>query len=72
MGTKLEANLQCPQCHGKFKQKIEDIRPGRSRRCPHCGTMIEFTGDDGREAQKAIDNLARSLKRVSRITKIKL
>lgn len=70
--TKLQFELQCPNCHRKFKQKVEDVQPGKSGRCPYCGTMIEFTGDDGRKVQKAVDDLERSLKRASRIIKIKL
>ncbi len=69
---KLQFDLQCPNCHRKFKQKVEDVRPGKSRRCPHCGTEIEFTGDDGRQVQKAVDDLNRTLKRKSKIIKIKL
>lgn len=70
--AKLQFELECPNCHRKFKQKIEDMRPGRSRNCPYCGTVIEFTGDDGRKMQKAVDSLERSLKRASRIIRIKL
>jgi len=72
MVKKLEFDLQCPNCHGKFKQKVEDMRPGQSRSCPYCATIIEFTGDDGREAQRAIDNLTRAMKRASKTIKIKL
>jgi DNA-directed RNA polymerase subunit RPC12/RpoP len=70
MTTKLEFDLQCPNCHRKFKQKVEDMHPGKSRRCPYCGTVIEFTGDDGRKIQKAVDGLERSLKRASRTIKL--
>jgi DNA-directed RNA polymerase subunit RPC12/RpoP len=70
--AKLQIDLKCPNCHRKFKQKVEEMHPGRSRRCPYCKTMIEFTGDDGREVQKAVDNLERALKRMSRIIKVKL
>jgi DNA-directed RNA polymerase subunit RPC12/RpoP len=63
---KLEADLNCPNCGGKFKQRIEDMRPGRSRVCPHCSARIQFTGDDGRKAQKAIDDLEKELKKLSR------
>ena len=70
--TKLAFDLQCPKCHRKFRQKVEEMQPGKSRRCPYCGTVIEFTGNDGRKIQKAVDSLARSLRRASRTIKIKL
>lgn len=69
---KLTVDLHCPNCHRKIKQRVEDMRPGRLRRCPHCATAFEFTGDDGRKVQKAIDSLERSLKRASRTIKITL
>jgi uncharacterized Zn finger protein len=69
--AKLKFDLECPSCHRKFKQKVEDVRPGQSRRCPHCGTVIEFTGDDGRQMQRAVDKLERSIKKASRTIKIK-
>lgn len=70
--AKLRFDLECPNCHRKFKQKVEEVRPGKSRHCPYCGTMIEFTGDDGRQVQKAVDDLKRTLKSKSRIIKIRL
>ena len=60
---KLEAELKCPQCCRSFRQKLEEMRPGRSRRCPGCGTSMAFTGDSGREAQRALDRLERDLSR---------
>ena len=69
---KLEADLECPNCHRKFKQRVADMRPGTSRRCLGCGTIIEFAGDNGRQVQKAIDDLERSMKRILRNLKFKL
>lgn len=63
---KLEFDLACPNCGRKMKQKVEKMRPGNSRLCPSCGTRIEFSGDDGRKAQKAIDDLKKTIKKVSR------
>jgi len=70
--TKLQLELECPNCHRRFKQKVEDMHPSRSRRCPYCNTTIRFTGDDGRRVQIAVDDLERTLKRMSRTIKIKL
>ena len=59
---KLEADLACPKCHRKFKQRVDEIVPGRSRRCAGCGLNITFTGDDGRQVQRALDKLEGQLK----------
>lgn len=72
MMAKLQFDLECPNCHRKFRQRVEDMRPGRSRRCPYCNAVIRFTGDDGRQVQRAVDDLERALKRVSGIKKIGL
>jgi len=59
---KLEADIECPGCKRKIKVKVVDMRPGRTKNCPRCRAEISFTGDDGRKAQKAIDDLEKSLK----------
>lgn len=64
--NKLEADLPCPNCRRKFRQRIEDMVPGRTRRCPFCAIEIKFTGDDGRKAQRALDDLERTFKRLGR------
>lgn len=69
--TKLTIDLECPNCYRKFKQTLEDMCPGRSRTCPHCRTVIEFSGDDASKIQRAVDDLERTLKRVSGTTRIK-
>ena len=70
--TKLTIDLECPSCRRKFKQKLEGMRPGRSRTCPHCGTTIEFSGDDASEIQRAVDDLERTLKKISGTTRFEL
>jgi transcription initiation factor IIE alpha subunit len=62
---KLEFDLECPNCKRKMAQKVEAMRPGSSTRCPGCGAEIRFSGDDGRRAQKALDDLTKSLKNLS-------
>ena len=64
---KLEMEITCPSCGRKFKQRVEEMRPGKSRTCPGCGTQINFTGDDGRKAQKGLDDLEKSLKKLGNI-----
>ena len=60
----LEGEIPCPHCGRKFKQRIAEMREGRSRHCPHCRVEIRFTGNGGPEAQKAIDNLTKSLSKL--------
>ena len=59
---KLEVNVECPNCKRKMKVKVEDMHPGRKKSCPSCSAEINFTGDDGRKAQKAIDDFEKSFK----------
>jgi uncharacterized C2H2 Zn-finger protein len=40
--------------------------PGASRSCPYCGTVFQFTGDDGRKVQKALDDLEKTIKNMSK------
>ncbi len=61
---KLELEIQCPNCNRKLKQRLEDMRSGRSRRCSFCGAEIKFTGDGARQVQRALDDLKDSLKRL--------
>jgi hypothetical protein len=60
----LEIPIKCPNCGRTLKQQVSGMHPGASRRCS-CGLTIKFAGDDGRKTQKAVDDLKRSLKRLS-------
>ena len=62
----LEFDLTCPKCKRKSKQKVKQMIPGASRSCPYCGTVFQFTGDDGRKAQKALDDLEKTIKNMSK------
>lgn len=64
---KLEVDVTCPHCRMKFRQRVEEMRLGRSRQCPHCGIRIEFTGDDGQKAQRAMDDLQRTIRNFGKI-----
>lgn len=63
---KLQVDIICPRCSRRIRQAVGDMRPGRSRDCPGCDTRFQFTGDDGRKTQRALDDLERSVKRLSR------
>ena len=58
---KIEIDIDCPSCNHSFKQKLENLRPGNSCKCPSCGSEINFTGDDASKVQKAIDDLEKSM-----------
>lgn len=62
----LEVKISCPNCEGIVRIKVKDMVPGRSKPCPHCQVSFKFTGDDGRKAQRALDNLERTLKKFGR------
>ncbi len=61
---KLEFPITCEECNREFSQRVEDIYPGNTLTCPNCGCQISCSGDDGREAQKVIDDLEKSLKKM--------
>lgn len=58
---KLEFDIECPNCHRKIRQRFEDMRPGKSKKCPSCGLILEFNGDDGLKIQKSLDDLERTI-----------
>lgn len=68
----LEANLTCPGCKKSFKQKLSEMSPGKSRKCPNCDVIIKFSGDDMAKVQKSIDSLERELKSLNKKFEIKL
>jgi uncharacterized paraquat-inducible protein A len=58
----IETEIACPGCKRKIKIKLKEMIPNRKKNCPSCNTQITFTGDDGRKAQKALDDLQKELK----------
>ena len=63
--TEMRVDVRCPCCGHRASNRVREMVPGRSKRCPHCSTMFEFSGDDGRQTQRALDDLERTLKRLS-------
>lgn len=61
---KLEVDISCPSCKRKFKQRLGDMRPGNTRKCPGCGKVLHFDGDDMSKTQRAVDDLERELKKI--------
>jgi hypothetical protein len=62
----LESDFTCPNCKRQFKIKVKEMVPGRSKSCPFCRTRLSFTGADGRKAQRAMDELQKTIKKLSR------
>jgi len=62
----LEVEVTCPRCKRKFIQRVVEMVPGRTRRCPSCSASIRFAGDDGREAQAAVDGFTKAVRDLGR------
>ncbi len=67
----LIADINCPNCNHRVKIKVKDMVPGHSKRLS-CGCVIQFTGDDGRQVQHALNDLEQQLKKLSGKITIKL
>jgi len=61
----LETEIRCPKCNRTLRVKVKEMVPGRTKVCV-CGFQIQFTGDDGRKVQRAMDKLERQMKRLGR------
>lgn len=68
---KLECDIACPSCDQNFRQRVAEIRPRHSRTCPHCGTTIQWSGDDGATAQRALDKLEREMKKLPKTIELR-
>jgi len=55
-----------------LQQKLSEMSPGKSRKCPNCGAIIKFTGDDLSKVQKSFDNLKDQIKNLNKNLNIKL
>lgn len=63
----METKMACPGCRRQFRIKVREMVPGRSKSCPYsCGATLNFTGDDGRKVQAALDRLERTLRSLGR------
>ena len=63
----LKDDIKCPKCRRTLKIPVRQMVPGTSKNCPSCSTVIRFSGDDGRKAQKATDDLLRSIRSMKNI-----
>jgi len=67
----LNIDVRCPNCGRTMRVRMRDMVPGRSRRCI-CGCQIRFEGNDGRKVQRALEDVEREIKKLSRTIRIKL
>lgn len=59
-----ELTIPCPQCGYSFKIKLSATAEGSQTRCPRCGIVFRGKGDGVDQAQRAIDSLTRSFRRL--------
>jgi len=62
--TRIEAQIPCPKCGGKFPLALDQMQSGASTACPHCGQTISFQGGDAAKVQQALDLLGDQVKGV--------
>jgi len=68
---RLQVDLLCPNCGRRYQEELASMRPGRTYGCAGCGCLIRYSGDDGRTAQQALDNLERTLRDLGRTFKLR-
>lgn len=64
-----KVQVPCPKCGAKTEVRLEDIHEGSSFTCRSCGERVGFTGDDGRKARKALDELEATLRQLQATAK---
>lgn len=69
---KLKIPIICPNCKHRIEMEVSKLVPGSSARCPYCGTVFDFKGDDGRKVQKALDDLEKAIKHLNKNLTFKL
>ena len=67
----IEIEIPCPSCGKEFTEKIRNMKPGGSKKCPHCNKVIKYSDDDFVKIQKSLDDLERSLQRFKKTIAIK-
>jgi hypothetical protein len=58
-----EIDIPCPNCKAKIKETLLNFKPGYSRKCPKCNTVIKFTGE-------SLNNLQEDLAKFDKLFKI--
>lgn len=68
----LDTRVPCPNCGRKIQVKLRELSSGHSTRCPGCGCVINFEGEGGRQAQRAIDDLNQQIRRLNQKLRLKI
>lgn len=55
--TPPDTTVACPQCRQPVTLSLAELGNGRSRLCPHCGTVLRFAGPDLQKLQQVLDQL---------------
>lgn len=61
----LKVPITCPACNRRSERRMRDTPPGTTITCA-CGAKITIAGDDMRPAQRAMDDLFKSLDKLGR------
>ena len=59
-----EVTLPCPQCGHSFQVRLSATAEGSRTRCPRCGVLFKGNGDDLASAQRALDDLKKSFRKL--------
>jgi hypothetical protein len=65
VATDLVLPLRC-KCGKEIRVNARRASPGTILKCSRCGTTIKLVGDGARKAQRAVDDLVRSLGKLGR------
>ena len=60
----IEVTIPCPQCGHSFKAKLSATAEGSQSRCPGCGVLFKGKGNQLAQAQRAIDDLTKSFRKL--------
>ncbi|MCG8438778.1 MAG: hypothetical protein MI751_11895 [Pseudomonadales bacterium] len=61
-----KVDIHCPNCKTKPKVALGNMSSGHGITCHNCSATINFDGDGGRKAEKAIKNFEKEIKKMFR------
>lgn len=59
-----EVTITCPQCSHSFRLRLSATADGYKSRCPRCGVEFRGKGSELAQAQRALADLTRSLRKL--------
>ncbi len=69
---KNKIELRCARCRRKFQTTAKVILDGGMATCPHCGANYRTDGSAGKEMDRELAKLRRSLEQISRRGPVKI